>query len=252
MLNLEDETVSAEKPSQLPEAKTLEIKVQPTDAIGVPKLQPSEPIGGPVPIIGAPVPINAPEKVSSAKKPSFFGRVLRFGVRATGVVFLCGLAWGAGAVYSGHLPLHLPLHFLKSSQAAAVEQSPGHDELLSTVRQMSEEIRALKSSVDSKSAAIDAGAASVKSEPTAGPTNADLVSRVDRLESDLTSKLSQMNEQLAGIQQQISASHAAAASRAAVAARAPARPKRVEHLHDAFDPSREPGAPGTPRPLGSH
>jgi hypothetical protein len=242
MLNLEDEAVSgSDKPTALPEAKTLEIKVQPTDAIGAPKVQPSEAVSGPAPV-------KNPEAVAISKKPSFFGRVVRFTARATAVVALCGVAWGAGAFYASG---HLPLHFLKASHAATAVQSPGHDELLSTVRQMGEEIRALKASVDSKSATPDAAAASVQGQQASGPTTADLVGRVDKLESDLTSKLSQVNEQLASIQQQLAASHVAAAH-PAVATRAPARPKRVERYHDAFDPTHDPAAPGAPRPLGSH
>jgi multidrug efflux pump subunit AcrB len=237
MLNPDEETVSGADrppPPPPPEAKTLEIKLQPADAIG------------------GPVPVKNSEKAPKQKTGSFFGRLMRFTMRTVAVVCLLGVAWAAGAFYSSG---HLRLNFLKSSRApdvqqtSAVQQTAAHDELLTTVQQMADEIRALKSSVDSKGLTQDAGVKTQEGQQNAagsGPTMADLAGRVDKLEIEVTTKLSQVSEQLATIQQQMAASHVAAASRPVSHAR------RVEHLHDAFDPSREPGAPGAPRPLGSH
>jgi hypothetical protein len=143
---------------------------------------------------------------------------------------LCGLAWAAGAYYSSG---HLPFDLLKWSGAAQVQQSTERDEM----RQMADDIRALKSSVGDK------GAAPVQT--TAGAATADLGARLDKLEADLTTKLSQVNDRLASIEQKISAPHPASVSRAT------SHPKH-EHLHDAFNPAQDPNAVGAPRPLGSH
>jgi len=180
---LGDEAVSgAETPPPLPADKTgLEIKLQPADAI-----------------FGS-VPLKDPEKASAPKETHFFRGLLRFGARAAAVACLCGLAWAGGAYYSYGYP---PFHSLRSSPASAVH-GPEHDELVGTVRQMAGEIRALKASVDSKDAAGESPK-SQKASSTAGATITDLVARVDKLETDVTTKLSQVNEQLARIEKQVS------------------------------------------------
>ena len=106
--------------------------------------------------------------------------------------------------------------------------------MVSTMRQMTEEIGALKASVDARSATQDAGQKSPLNpvRPT-GSAVADLMGRVDKLDADFTTRLSQVNEQLAGIKQEIGlARHFA--SRAAQAH------KCAKHLHDAFDPVARP------------
>ena len=99
-------------------------------------------------IFGAAPPKDV-EKAPAQRESSFFGNLARGGARLAGVAFLCALAWGAGAYYSrGHLPAGL-LNFAQGSQAL---QSPARDDLASSVRQMSEELRALKASVDGREA----------------------------------------------------------------------------------------------------
>ncbi len=214
-------------------ASPLQIKLEPTDAI----LGPAKESG----------------KAPAGKPIGFFQRLVRFVTRAVAIACLCGAAWAVGAYYaSGHTPMGFVKSLLKSSPAAEAQQSPQHDELVGTVRQMAEDIRALKASVDNRGAAQDPvveSSASQKSQQASMQTTtaaiADLTGRVDKLQADVTTKLSQIDQQLANIEQKMSASHVAAAPRTEP------RHKRVEHLHDAFDPSRDPGAPGVPRPLGS-
>ncbi len=208
----------ADKVLPLPPAATapLEINVKPADTI-----------------FGAAPPKDV-EKAPAQRESSFFGNLARGGARLAGVAFLCALAWGAGAYYSrGHLPAGL-LNFAQGSQAL---QSPARDDLASSVRQMSEELRALKASVDGREATQNPAPAA------SGPAIGDLAGRIDKLESDFTAQFSKMNEQLASIEQQI------ATSRTALAARG-SSPHKHLHLHDAFDPSRDPTAPGAPHPLG--
>lgn len=217
-----DAASSSQKPAQPQGAAPMEIKLQPADAI---------PGGAPPKDI---------EKTPTEKRPSLFGRLLRFVTRTAAVACLCAIAWAAGAIYSkGHLPLF------------QLRQSPSHDAMASSMRQMSDEIRALKASVDSKAAAQGADAASPQTQANdANSTQAtrtaitDLTSRIDKLQSDLTAGLSKVDERLAAIEQHNSASHPAVASHAKAAHKHP------HHFHDAFDPSEHPRAVGAPRPLG--
>lgn len=211
MPKLHTEAFSGAAPPPPPDSP-LEIKVQPDDAIFGP---------------GAG---KHSERASGRSGSPLFGRLLLTAV-------LCGLAWAAGAYSSSG---HLPFDFMKWSRASQQQQSE-RDEMLGTMRQMADDIRALKASVADKAAA--------PAQTTTGASGVtDLAARLDKLAAELPSKLSQMNDRLANLEQQIAASHSASV------ARAPAHAKHVEHVehHDAFDPSQNPNAVGAPRPLGSH
>lgn len=155
-----------------------------------------------------------------------------------------GRAWAGGAYYS-HGPS--PFGLAPASLASVGQQGAPRDDIVGTVRQMAEDLRALKTKVDGTDGIQDASRKNqVNSGQTAtGPTIADLMGRVDKPDAEVTAKLSQINEQLATIQQRIAVAHAT------VVARAQLPRKRVKHPHDAFDPSKDPNAPGVPRPLGS-
>lgn len=219
MLDSPDEAVSAaDTVPAPPDSHAPEIKIEPADAIRR---------------FAAP---KDDEQVSPRKSSSVFGRLLRFGARLVAVACLGGAAWAAGAYYSVG---HSPLEFLKLGRASDVQQSKERDEIVRAMAQMDEEIRALKAGVEGRSIAQGPAA-----ESATRAAIADLASRVDKLEADSTTKLSRISEQLAGIEQQIAASHAALASRGQTPH------KRGEHTHDAFDPTKDPNAPGAPRPLG--
>lgn len=207
-----------------PETAPLEIKVQPADTRF-----------GPV------LPTNA-EKASA---PSLFIRVLRNGARAVSVVFLCAFAWAAGAYYAhGRLPVGL----MKSSDTPQLTQSPPHDDITAAMQRMSDQISALKAEVDSRGAAPDAGAKTQleSAHAATGTAIADLSGKVDKLETDFTAKLSQIDDRLANIEKQMSA------PRAALALREHSPRRHAGHLlHDAFNPAADPAAPGAPRPLGT-
>jgi hypothetical protein len=260
-----DELVSdADTAAPPPETTTSEIKTRPADAFFglIPNKDPEKATQGadahplspdaaapeirlqPADAIPGRVPVKDIEKASTRQATPFFMRLLRNVLRAVVIACLCALAWAAGAYYSlGHSPF-APA---RSSQDLEVQPSAQHDDMVSAMRQMTEEVRALKADADGRSAAQ---AADQKNQlnsvqaPT-GATIADLAGKVDRLDAELTARLSQVNEQLASIEQKISASHAALASRV------PLPHKHPKHLHDAFDPSRDPSAPGAPHPLGA-
>ncbi len=201
-------------------AATPEIKIQPTEIRG-----------------RSPRKDRETDRVSPRQGASFFVRILGYGARAVVIAGLCALAWAGGAYYSlGHSPFNAPA----SSQTPAVASGPGHDDTLNAMRQMTDEMRALKANV-----AQDVGQKTQLSSvqaPAAAPT-ADLMGRIDKLDADFTTKLSQVDQRLASIEQQMAASHAALAARAAAAH------KHAKHLHDAFNPAQDLGAPGAPRPL---
>ncbi|MEW6436265.1 MAG: hypothetical protein AB1508_03730 [Pseudomonadota bacterium] len=228
-------------PPPLPpsDATPLELKVEPADAIFGP----------------APPRENLKEKETESTSPregiGFFGRLFRFIARTTAVVLLCALAWAAGTFYSHSHWSNDPLKSAQAPQAQAVQapqalQSPAHEDMAGAMQQMSDDIRALKASVDNKVVSQEAGAQNVQGGPSDSTQTttaiANLAGRVDKLETDFTAKLSQVSEQLASIQQQLTASHAAAVARRAAV---------HKHVHDAFNPSQEPSAPGAPHPLGS-
>jgi hypothetical protein len=235
MLDSDHEAVSgADIVPVPPDSTTPEIKVHPADAIRF-------------------VPLKDSETDSTRKVSPVFGRLLRYGARIAAVACLCGLAWAGGAYYRlGRSPLEL----MKPGPASEVKQSPEHDEIVRAMAQMAEEIRVLKASVERRAVSQDASVEDARSRESVksqldsvqtmtGTAMADLASRVAKLETESTTKLSRVNEQLASIEQQIAASYAA------LAARGQPPHKRVAHLHDAFDPSRDPTAPGAPRPLGA-
>lgn len=224
MVKLHEEAFSGADPAPLP-PDPLQIKVQPGDAIFGPGSGKDS------------------EKSSRRKGPSFFGRLLRSTAWLVVIAGLCALAWAAGASYSSG---HSPFDLARWTRAFDARQAD-HDELVSTMRQMAEDLRALKASIDAQNAARPA--LLDNNQPNSARTGAaitDLTARIDKLEAELTTKLSQVNEQLVSIEQHISASHSASALRTQSHA------KRQEHPHDAFDPSQDPNAPGAPRPLGSH
>ena len=211
--------------------------VSPPDAI-VPEI-----IAQAADAILGPLPLKKPAQDSTRTAPPLVGRLLRYTLRAAMLACLCGLAWAGGWYYSRG---YAPFDALKPQPAAAVQQDAGRDEMLGTMREMAEEIRTLKASVEAIGAARGAGAQdavpgdSLKTQLDSMQTRtsaalADLAGRIDRLESASTAKLSQLSAQLDGIEHQVAA---------------PPR-KRAEGLHDAFDPTRDPTAPGAPRPLGS-
>jgi hypothetical protein len=262
-----DELVSdADTASSAPSDTTIpEIKKRPADAFFglIPNKDPGKATQGPdahslPPDVAAPeirlqpadampgrVPVRDAEKAPTRQATPFFMRLLRNVVLAVVIASLCALAWAAGAYYSlGHSP------FASAKLSEAVVMQPGaqHDDMVSAMRQMTEEVRALKADADGRNAAQAADQKNQlnSAQTPTGVTIADLAGKVDRLDAELTARLSQVNEQLASLEQKISA------SRAALASRVPVPHKHPKHLlHDAFDPAREPSAPGAPRPLGA-
>jgi hypothetical protein len=224
LMSLDDAIPAADRAPVSPEATKLAIKVQADDAI----------------LQHAPIKETQETENSSAPRsaPGFLGRVVRSVVRVAIIACLCAMAWVGGTYYS---TANLPHNVVKDS-LADVPQNPAHDDLAALVQQMAEELRALKASVDSRSAAPDAAGKSADQGKTDAAIAA-LGGRMDKLEADFTTQLSQIDGKLAGIEQKIST------QRAALAARGSAIHKHA-HLHDAFNPSQEPGAPGAPHPLG--
>jgi hypothetical protein len=155
-------------------------------------------------------------------------------------------------------------------------------EVLRATQEMTEEIRALKANVEALRAAqsqsgndaaalegLKTGLDAVKAET--GASIAELAGKVENMQRDPEAKLSQVIARLDRVEHQIAAPIATAPLGAAsapgmAAAGKPAQPAvaqakpLLENAHgqrkiggrgDAFDPSKNPTAPGVPRPLGS-
>ncbi len=174
---------------------------------------------------------------SGRRWPFLFERLLRFGPRAALAASLVGFMGVAGAYFSGR---QLPFSARTPQPASLDGQQPGDEraEILGMVHQMADEIRALKARVEAVHAqststkeataleGLKARLGAVKTET--GAEIAELAGKVNRLQSEVTTKL-------------------AKASRGAVPRAGATKAPRS----DAFDASQNPGAPGAPRPLGS-
>jgi hypothetical protein len=182
----------------------------------------------------------------SARRLPHFECLLRYGPRAALVAGLVGFAGVAGAYFSG-AQFPFPAATPHPASIGGPQSSGESTEILRTVRQMAEEIRALKAriealhavqSLSAKEAAalegVKARLDAVKAET--GAETAELAGKVDRLQREFTTKLAQVNERFDRKDQRLGVV---------------AHKQTKVHRGDAFDPSENPGAPGAPRPLGS-
>jgi hypothetical protein len=175
-----------------------------------------------------------------------FDFLFRYGPRAALAAGLVGFAGVAGAYFSGgQLPFSA-----RTPQPASIgpPQSSGESaEILLTVHQMADEVRALKARVEAMHAAqtlsakkatalegLKARVDAVKVET--GAEIAELAGKLDRLQREFTTKLAKVSERFDRTDHRV----------------APAAQKLTKaHRGDAFDPAQNPGAPGAPRPLES-
>jgi uncharacterized protein YidB (DUF937 family)/TolA-binding protein len=211
--------------------------------------------------------------------PSRFKQLFAYGSRAILAACLFGFAWAAGSYFSsGQLPFYA---VTPPPAPVATQESVARTEMLRAAQEMAEDIRALKANVEALRAAQsqsgnDATALeslqtrldAVKAET--GASIAGLVDKVENMQREPEAKLSEVIERLDRIEHQIAplatASLGAASAPGNAAAGKPAQPAvaqakpPLENAHgqrkiggrgDAFDPSKNPTAPGVPRPLGS-
>ena len=225
---------------------------------------------------------NRTERFAAAppKAPSRFKQLFAYASRAALAACLFGFAWAAGSYFSTG---QLPFYAIKPPPAppVATQESVARTEMLRAAQEMAEEIRALKAKVEALGAAQsqsgnDAAALedlktrldAVKAET--GASIAELAGKVENMQREPEAKLSEVIERLDRIEHQIaplattslgaaSAPGKAAGGKPAQPAVAQANPP-LENAHgqrkiggrgDAFDPSKNPTAPGVPRPLGS-
>jgi uncharacterized protein YidB (DUF937 family) len=215
------------------------------------------------------------------RAPPRFKQLFTYGSYAALAACLFGFAWAAGSYFSdGKSPFYA---FTPPPAPAVVPQeSVERTEMLRTAQKMAEDIQALKANVEALRAAQSQTAMyttaleglktrleAVKTET--GASIAGLARKVDQMQHEPLAELSQVIERLDRIEHQIAAPVATASLGAAsapgkAAAGKPAQPAvaqakpPLENAHeqrkiggrgDAFDPSKNPTAPGVPRPLGS-
>ncbi len=214
------------------------------------------------------------------KASSRFKQLFSYGARTALAACLFGFAWAAGSYFSTG---QLPFYAIKPPPAppVATQESVARTEILRATQEMAEDIRGLKANVEAlrapqsqsgnDSAALEGLQTrldAVKAET--GAAIAELGGKVENMQREPGAKLSEVIERLDRIEHQIaplataslgaaSAPGNAAAGKPAQPAVAPAKPP-LENAHgqrklggrgDAFDPSKNPAAPGVPRPLGS-
>ena len=213
------------------------------------------------------------------KAPPRFKQLFSYGARAALAACLFGFAWAAGSYFSsGQLPFYA---VAPPPAPVATQESVARAEMHRAAQEMIEDIRALKANVEALRAAQsqpgkDATALeglqtrldAVKAET--GASIAELAGKVENMQREPEAKLSEVIERLDRIEHQIAplatASLGAASAPGNAAAGKPAQPAvaqakpPLENAHgqrkiggrgDAFDPSKNPTAPGVPRPLGS-
>jgi len=211
--------------------------------------------------------------------PSRFKRLFAYGSRAALVACLFGFAWAAGSYFSiGQLPFNT---VTPPPAPVATQESVARTEILRAAQEMAEDIRGLKANVEALRAAQSQpgkDAAALEglnsrldaAERETSASIADLAGKVEYMQREPAAKLSEVIERLDRIEHQIAplatASLGAASAPGNAAAGKPAQPAvaqakpPLENAHgqrkiggrgDAFDPSKNPNAPGVPRPLGS-
>jgi hypothetical protein len=214
------------------------------------------------------------------KAPPRFEQLFSYGSRAVLAACLFGFAWAAGSYFSGS---QSPFYTIKPPPAGpvATQESVARTEMLRAAQETAGDIRALKANVE----ALRAAQSQSGSDATAleglktrleavntetGASIAELTGKVENIQREPEAKLSQVIERLDRIEHQIAplatASLGAASAPGNAAAGKPAQPAvaqakpPLENAHgqrkiggrgDAFDPSKNPTAPGVPRPLGS-
>jgi uncharacterized protein YidB (DUF937 family) len=212
------------------------------------------------------------------KAPSRFKKLFAYGSRAALAACLFGFAWAAGSYFSTG---QLPFYAIKPPPPVATQESVERTEVLRATQEMAEDIRALKANVEALRAAQSRSgndAAALEglnsrldaANKETGASIAELAGKVENMQREPEAKLSEVIERLDRIEHQIAplatASLGAASAPGNAAAGKPAQPAvaqakpPLENAHgqrkiggrgDAFDPSKNPTAPGVPRPLGS-
>jgi hypothetical protein len=189
--------------------------------------------------------------------PPCFERLLRYGAHAALAASVFGFAWLAGLYFFGG---QSPFYSMNPRPVRTVvpQESVERAEMLGTVQKMAEEIRAIKGNVEAMRAVLSLSARdatkreSLKKRLDAvqietGAAIAELAGKVERMERQSTTKLSEVSEQLDRIEYRIAAPRAVTSA----SGTPPGRKRAQVGRGDAFNPSQNPTAPGVPRPLGS-
>lgn len=209
-----------------------------------------------------PVFLKKTDETSMRRGIQLFKHLLTYSPHAALAVCLFGFAWLAASHFSSCESLFCFME-PRSVRSVALQESLESAKMIGTVQKLAEEIRALEANVGSMRATQSLGA---KDSPTLAHLNTRLdaakaetgaaidamAGKVEHLQREFATQLSQVNERFDRIEHQVEtslvrASVLKASSPSQIVARKSARGGRG----DAFDPSKNPTAPGVPRPLGS-
>src|SRR5271165_6815677 len=183
--------------------------------------------------------------------PTLVTNLLRYGPRAALTACLFGVAWLAWSYLDGPARTVVQQDSVQSAEMGHVAQK------------MAEELPTQKAGVEALPAAQSlstkdaTGLGSTKPRLDAPMTErsapiAEVSGEVERLPPKPPEQPSKVSERFDPIGHEIAALLAAAPVANRSKAAAPVTRKRAENArHDAFDPSKNPTAPGAPRPLGT-
>lgn len=193
---------------------------------------------------------------SAREVPPRLERLFTYGSHAALIACLFGFAWAAGSYFSGN---RSPLDILKPQPArvAASQDSAERADMLRAAQKMSEDIRALKASIESLRAAQSQTAKEAASleglktrlevvKAETGASIAELAGKVERMQREPEAKLSQIIERLDRIERQSGAALASGPGHAASAPAAPG-PGKPLRLAEAKPPEDAAAGPRPPR-----
>ncbi|HEY8009172.1 MAG TPA: hypothetical protein VIE66_20860 [Methylocella sp.] len=205
--------------------------------------------------------LNNAEPGSAGQLPPRLERIFICGSQAALAACLFGFAWAASSYFSGNPSFISSLNPPPVKQIAA-QDSAERREILHATQKLAEDLRSLKASVEVLRAQgqtvvettrfenLKTRLDAIKSETST--SIAGLADKVERAQREPEAKLSQIIERLDRMERQIAAPVAAGSAGAAPASGTVAPRKQAQGGRgDAFDPSQNPNAPGSPRPLGS-
>jgi hypothetical protein len=211
--------------------------------------------------IFGPIPVEKAEEGSSRRASLLSRTLLGYGLNAALVAFLVGFGWLAGLYFSGGQPSHF-VRKLWALWSVAPQKSAEQAETSRTIQKMAEEFRALKADVETMHATKSSNAQDTAAleglstqlnltKTEASAAIAELAGRVEQLERESATKLSQIYERLDRIEHPIASPTNASPPVVSKSGETVAKKRARGKSHDAFNPSQNPNAPGAPRPLGS-
>lgn len=220
----DDSAAAADGPAAKPKADApLPLKVDPADALLEPQLPPG------------PSPARARERGMRS------GRTWGLLLSGFAVLALSAGAWVGGATYGTGL-----WSSPSRSHRDDVRRAADHEATMTRLQQISTEVATLKAFIATGSGGQPINQTGSVTSTRIEDELSSLSRKIDSLDNKVSDRMTKINDDLGSLKRQVAVDFNAPSNGA------PSSTRHKRRLHDAFDPSRDPTAPGAPRPLGSH